>query len=47
MPFMSVTDEISQESRGWLKVVAPPNMPFMSVTLETSHSEMSPLKEDS
>ena len=29
---MSVTEETSQEPMGWLKAVAPRNMPYMSVT---------------
>ena len=42
---MSVTDETSQESRGWLKAKAPLNIARMSVTDETSQPVTFPLKE--
>ena len=42
---MSVTEETSQVSRGWLKEEACQNKPRISVTEETSQSEMSWLKE--
>ena len=43
---MSVTEEVSQETRRWLKEAASENMRDMSVTEEVSQSEMSWLKED-
>ena len=45
IPFMFVTDETSQELRGWLKEEAPQNISHMVVTEETSQVEMSWLKE--
>ena len=45
MPFMSVTDDTSQESRGRLKARALVNMRFMSVTDETSQESRGRLKE--
>ena len=44
MAAMSVTEETSQKSRGWLKAVAPANISAMSVTEEVSQVEMSWLK---
>ena len=35
MPDMSVTEEVSQVSRGWLKEVAPLSILRISVTEET------------
>ena len=35
-----------QGPRFWLKLLAPMNIPFMLVTLDTFQAEMSPLKEE-
>ena len=43
--YISVTEETSQVSRGWLKEVAPRNIQNMSVTEETSQEPMGWLKE--
>ena len=42
---MSVTEETSQESRGWLKEAASRNIQPMSVTEETSQELRGWLKE--
>ena len=41
---MSVTEDVFQELRGWLKVVILANIPDVSVTEETFQEEMSWLK---
>ena len=42
---MSVTDETSQELRGWLKEVAPRNIHLISVTEDTFQELRGWLKE--
>ena len=43
---MWVTEETSQESKGWLKEEAPQNISHMSVTDETSQVLRDWLKEE-
>jgi len=37
--------EIFQEQRAWLNFTAPLNISAISITLDVSHLDMSPLKE--
>ena len=45
LDMVSPSSTTYQAPRFWLKLLAPSNMPLMSVTPETSQSERSPLKE--
>ena len=46
IPLFVAVDFCHAPQSVWLKDFAESNMPFMLVTLDTSHLEMSPLNDD-